>query len=191
MSIATTRGDDGQTSLARGGRISKADLRVEAYGMIDELIAQMGLARSICVHDATRALTKALQRELFLVSEAMASTPQDADVGPLVDPALVDALTEHVHRIEDLDGILLDWALPGEHPAAAAFDVARTTCRRAERAAVRLVESGQPVGANVVRYLNRLSDLLWLLGRRVEREAGADARLRSDRVSAPRWSRAW
>jgi cob(I)alamin adenosyltransferase len=104
---------------------------------------------------------------------------------------MVDALTDHVHRIEALEGVLSDWSLPGEHTAAAAYDVARTVCRRAERSVVRLVESGEEVDAVVVVYLNRLSDLLWLFGRLLELRAGVSARLRDDQHKGPRWSRAW
>jgi cob(I)alamin adenosyltransferase len=104
---------------------------------------------------------------------------------------MVDALTAHVHRIEATDGILADWSLPGEHPASAAFDVARTVCRRAERQVVRLIESGEPVNPQILAYLNRLSDLLWLLGRFVEKQAGVDARLRDSQAPGAKWSRAW
>ncbi len=190
VSIATTRGDDGRTNLANGGRVSKADLRVEAYGIVDELIAQMGLARSICDQPAAGALTRDLQRQLFGVCEALA-TPPNASTATLPVAADVAMLTEEIHRIERLDGIVLDWAIPGEHAAAAAFDVARTTCRRAERAVVRLVEGGHPVAPQVVPYLNRLSDLLWLIGRLVEHEAGAARRLRDEGSTGVNWSRAW
>ncbi len=104
---------------------------------------------------------------------------------------LIEVLTKEVHQTESIEGILLDWAVPGEHPAAAAFDVARTVCRRAERCVVRLAESGEEVDSQVIAYLNRLSDLLWLFGRLIELGAGVDARLRDEAHSGPRWSRAW
>jgi cob(I)alamin adenosyltransferase len=104
---------------------------------------------------------------------------------------MVDALTEQVHKIETTDGVLSDWSIPGEHSASAAYDMARTVCRRAERNLVRLMESGEDVGAFVVPYLNRLSDLLWLFGRLLELRAGVDARLRDTQHKGPRWSRAW
>src|SRR5262249_59598138 len=104
---------------------------------------------------------------------------------------MVDRLTDEVHRIEALQGILSDWSIPGEDPAAAAFDVARTVCRRAERAAVRLAESEDKVSPLAIMYLNRLSDLVWLLGRWVELRQGANAALRDDQHRGPRWSRAW
>jgi cob(I)alamin adenosyltransferase len=190
MSIATKTGDDGRTSLIGSQRVSKADLRVEVCGCLDELISQMGFARSICEHEETRTLVKELQRQLFLLSEEIASR-REGGAAPLVEAAHVEALTAHVHRIESQPGLVADWTLPGEYPAAAALDVARTICRRAERALVRLVDDPQPVGVNVIPYLNRLSDLLWLLGRLVEQAVGVDARLRAPEAVGPRWSRAW
>src|SRR5919202_1067923 len=143
MSIATKHGDKGKTGLIGGERVSKSDLRVEAYGTVDELGAALGLARSICADAEVRELTKAIQRELFVVAGAVAS-PAGAGATPTtyVTPEMVEALTAHVHRVEATEGILADWSLPGEHAPAAAYDVARTVCRRAERAVVRLAEAG-------------------------------------------------
>lgn len=192
MSIATKHGDKGETGLIGGGRVSKADLRVEAYGTVDELGAALGFARSICEDGEVRELTKAIQRELFTVAGAIASPEGGAgSKTTYVTPEMVEALTAHVTRIEGAEGILSDWSLPGEHAAAAAFDLARTVCRRAERCVVRLAESGVEVNEHVVAYLNRLSDLLWLMGRLLELRAGINTRLRDDEHKGPRWSRAW
>ncbi len=191
MSIATKRGDTGQTGLAGAVRVSKGHPRVEAYGTVDELNTFMGLARVITDDADVRRLVKEIQRELFSVGSALATAPTGGKKEPPVTTEMVDALTAEVHRIEAVDGILADWSIPGEHPASAAFDVARTVCRRAERHVVRLIESGDPVNPQILAYLNRLSDLLWLLGRFVEKQAGVDARLRDDKTSGARWSRAW
>lgn len=191
MSIATKRGDGGQTGLAGAVRVSKGHLRVEAYGTIDELNTFMGLARVMTGDADVTALVKTLQRELFTVGSAVATAPTGSKKEPPVTSDMVDALTAHVHRIEATDGILADWSLPGEHPASAAFDVARTVCRRAERQVVRLIESGDPVNPQILAYLNRLSDLLWLLGRLIEKRAGVNAALRDDKTPSARWSRAW
>lgn len=192
MSISTKRGDDGQTSLIGGRRVSKGDLRVEAYGAIDELISAMGFARSICENAEMRERTKEIQRELFVVSSSVATSPErKKKETPPVTRENVEALTRDVNRIEELEGLLDDWALPGEHPGAAAFDIARTTCRRAEREVVRLMESGEEVDSKVVAYLNRLSDLLWLFGRQLEKDAGVNGALRDEKHPGPRWSRAW
>jgi cob(I)alamin adenosyltransferase len=191
MSIATKHGDTGQTSLIGGMRVSKGDLQVEAYGSIDELISVMGFARSICEDAEVRDLTKAIQRELFAVSSAVATVPDKRKGASPITDEMVEALTTQVYRIEAIEGILADWSLPGEHAAAAAFDVARTVCRRAERLVVRLAESGGESYPQVIAYLNRLSDLLWLFGRLLELRAGVDARLRDEAHSGPKWSRAW
>jgi cob(I)alamin adenosyltransferase len=109
-----------------------------------------------------------------------------------VEPSLVDRLTTEVHRIEAIDGILADWSIPGEHRAAAAFDVARTICRRAERALVRLQEGGVAVQPATLAYVNRLSDLVWLFGRKLEHDAGVSSALREAAGKAGnRFSRAW
>jgi cob(I)alamin adenosyltransferase len=192
MSIATKHGDKGDTGLIGGARVSKADVRVEAYGTVDELGAAMGFARSICEDDEVRELTKSIQRELFTVAGAIASPAGGAESPTTyVTPEMVEALTAHVTRIEATEGILSDWSLPGDHAAAAAYDVARTVCRRAERRVVGLGETGAEINPHVVPYLNRLSDLLWLVGRLLELRAGLDTRLRDDEHTGPRWSRAW
>jgi cob(I)alamin adenosyltransferase len=199
MSISTKRGDTGQTSLIGGKRVSKADRRVEAYGTIDELISVMGFARSICENAEVRDRTKSIQRELFTVSAVVATGPMKKaakraakrEAPPAVTREMVDALTADVHEAEKIEGLLADWALPGGHAAAAAFDIARTICRRAERQVVRLGDKGEKVPANVLAYLNRLSDLLWLFGRRLEKEAGVDAALRDGKHPGTGWSRAW
>jgi cob(I)alamin adenosyltransferase len=192
MSIATKQGDKGDTGLIGGGRVSKADVRVEAYGTVDELGAALGFARSVCDDAEVRELAKSVQRELFTVAGAIASPAGGRESKTTyVTPEMVEALTAHVDRIEATEGILADWSLPGDHAAAAAFDVARTFCRRAERCVVRLAETGAEVNEQVVPYLNRLSDLIWLMGRLLELRAGVDARLRDDGHKGPRWSRAW
>ena|SRR6201986_2403142 len=192
MSIATKHGDKGDTGLIGGARVSKADVRVEAYGTVDELGAALGFARSICEDEEVVELAKSIQRELFTVAGAIASPAGGRESKTTyVTAEMVEALTSHVNRIEATEGILSDWSLPGDHAAAAAFDVARTVCRRAERCVVRLSETGVEVNEHVVSYLNRLSDLIWLMGRLLELRAGLDTRLRDDEHKGPRWSRAW
>jgi cob(I)alamin adenosyltransferase len=191
MSIATKAGDKGDTGLIGGERVSKADARVEAYGTIDELGAALGFARSICEDAEVRGLTREIQRELFAVSGAVANPRASEREEPYVTDAMVEQLTAHVHRIEATEGILSDWSLPGDHAAAAAYDVARTVCRRAERAVVRVAEGGEDIPPHVTAYLNRLSDLLWLFGRLLELRAGVNSRLRDGGHEGPKWSRAW
>jgi cob(I)alamin adenosyltransferase len=192
MSIATKRGDGGETSLAGGIRVSKGHPRVESYGTIDELNSALGLARALSADEVLRGELRAIQQDLFLLGSALATPPDSRKPQPEIGLENVEELTRRVQEIEAQEGILADWSIPGEHPAAAALDLARTICRRAERQIVRLRDSGEPVADAVVAYVNRLSDLLWLMARKVEAEAGADSSLRKlNGKSGPRWSRAW
>jgi cob(I)alamin adenosyltransferase len=190
-SIATQHGDGGQTRLIGGEQVLKSDLRVEAYGAIDELGAAMGFARSISGDEEVNKLTKEIQRELFLVAGSVANPRALQKQPPDVPLEMVERLTQEVHCLESLQGILTDWALPGDHTPAAAYDLARSVCRRAERDVVRLRETGEEVSDEVIRYLNRLSDLLWLFGRTLELRAGVNAKLRDEAHGGNQFSRAW
>ena len=190
MSIATTRGDGGQTGLAGGIRTSKADLQVESYGAVDELNASLGMARSFCADAEIRDWTESIQQTLFRLWSALATPPESKKPPPEITRADVDALTTLIHQMEATKNILSDWSLPSAHPQSAAFEVARTVCRRAERNAVRLAESGVEIKPEILAYLNRLSDVIWLFDRLIEVQAGVDASLRND-VTGPKWSRAW
>ena len=199
-SIATKTGDAGTTALVGGQRVSKSDIQVEAYGTVDELGASLGFARSICTNDDVKGWTESIQRDLFRVGSAL-STPVDKRKDSIILTADVDRLTDIVHQIEATDGILSDWSLPGADTSSAAYEVARTICRRAERLAVRFAEATvnpdiptpavPTVPPEAIAYLNRLSDLLWLFGRLIEVRAGIDTRLRTGDKAGPNFSRAW
>jgi cob(I)alamin adenosyltransferase len=191
MSIATTRGDGGQTGLAGGIRVSKADLRVEAYGSVDELNTVLGFARSICTNKDIHDWTEGIQRTLFRLGSALATPPESKKVPPVISSEDVEDLTKLVYQIEATEGILADWSIPGAHTESAAYEMARTACRRAERNAVRLGASGVAFKPEILSYLNRLSDVIWLFGRLIEVNAGVDARLRRGEAAGPKWSRAW
>jgi cob(I)alamin adenosyltransferase len=191
MSIATKRGDGGETGLVGGVRISKADLRVEAYGSIDELNTVLGFARSICKDKQIAEWTETIQRTLFRVGAALATPAVSENQPPVLSTEDIDRLTDLVHKIEATEGILSDWSLPGAHTESAAYEIARTVCRRAERAAVRLVEDGGMIQPAILPYLNRLSDTIWLFGRLIELNAGIESRLRPESKGGPKWSRAW
>ena len=191
MSISTTRGDNGQTGLAGGIRVSKADLRVEAYGTVDELNTVLGFARSICTNTQIATWTETIQRTLFRLGSALATPPESKKQPPVISPEDVAMLAGLVHQIEATEGILSDWSLPGAHPQSAAYEVARTVCRRAERATVRFVENDGVVKPEILAFLNRLSDVIWLFGRLIEFNAGVEARLRPEDKTGPKWSRAW
>jgi len=186
MSIATRQGDGGQTRLIYGARVSKADLQVEAYGAQDELNAFLGLARASCPDERTRKELEGLQRDTFVVGAQLATPPERrAELKTRVSPEMTARLDAVVADIETIPGLLDDWALPGATQDGAAIDCARVVARRAERCAVRLVEweraemSDAPDSEELLRYLNRVSDVLWLLGRRLEIERGVDGALRS------------
>jgi cob(I)alamin adenosyltransferase len=166
MKIYTKTGDTGQTSLSRGGRVAKDDLRVETYGSIDELNAFIGLA--LCdVHDAEIAqILLRLQSECFIAGAELA-TKSDSNSTP---PEM--AITEDfIQRLEcEIDSFaaqmppLTQFILPGGSRAAAAIHVARTVCRRAERRIVELSKS-EYVSDKLLKYINRLSDHLFMLAR--------------------------
>lgn len=191
MSIATKTGDQGKTALPGGARVSKANPRVECYGTIDELISFLGLARSLANDTEVNEWTRGIQRELFKVGSAIGTAPDARKPAPEITAEMIAALDAEVARIEAMPGILNDWSVPGELPGAAAFDVARTVCRRAERLAVALHEASELPDGRVLVYLNRLSDVLWLVSRVLELRAGADASLRPKDQPGSRWSRAW
>ena len=184
-------GDAGETGLGGGGRVSKGDARVEAYGAIDELNATIGLARTLCEDAEIGAALRAIQRELFAVGSSISTKPESGGSVPVVSAEMVARLDALVERLEAEPGVLRDWSIPGEFAESAPFDVARAICRRAERANVRYVTNGGIVQPTVLEYLNRLSDVLWLCARVIEVRHGIDARLRDDDHPGPPWSRAW
>src|SRR5262249_19558700 len=151
-----------------------------------------GFARSVCEDQEIAAFTKSVQQDLFKIGSSLATPNESPKPQVVIDPALVDRLTAEVHRLEAIEGMLADWSIPGEHRAAAAYDLSRTICRRAERCLVRLQESGATVQPAILSYLNRLSDLLWLFGRKLEHDAGVSGSLRAvTGKSGNRFSRAW
>ena len=191
-SISTMRGDAGETSLAGGVRVSKGSLRVETYGTVDELNSSLGLARSICEDGEMAAFTRNVQQDLFKIGSSLATPAESPKPQIVIDAALTERLTGEVHRLEAIDGMLADWSIPGAHRAAAAYDVARTICRRAERSLVRLQESGAAVQPAILSYVNRLSDLLWLFGRKLELDSGVNGSLREvTGKTGNRFTRAW
>jgi cob(I)alamin adenosyltransferase len=151
----------------------------------------LGFARSICENKEIADWTETIQRTLFRVGSALATPPESKKQPPEISTEDIDMLTDLVHKIEATEGILSDWSLPGAHTQSAAYEVARTVCRRAERAAVRFIENGGVVQPTVLPYLNRLSDVIWLFGRLIEFNAGVESRLRPESKGGPKWSRAW
>lgn len=183
--VATTRGDDGTTGLLFGGeRIDKDDLRVEAYGTVDEAVAALGLARAnLGVKRRIGTLPSGLgglaplilryQRELFVVGAELATNP-DAwdrlqDGKTRVSEDMVRAVERDLIELEASIEMPSEFVVPGETPTSAALELARTILRRAERRAVSLQRAGNIPGPHLVPYLNRLADLVWVLARAAER----------------------
>jgi cob(I)alamin adenosyltransferase len=167
--IYTTTGDDGTTGMLYGGRVPKDDPVTEAYGTTDEAVAVLGLARSLSTDATIAQEILTLQRELFVVGADLATNPAErGKLEPGVSLVTV-AMTERLER--RIDALVAERPLPsffvvaGANPASAALDVARATVRRAERAVVGLERGGREVNPEVRRYLNRLSDLVFVLAR--------------------------
>jgi len=167
--IYTRTGDGGTTRLATGRTVSKSDPRVETYGGIDETNACIGLARLHTAADETLdPMLARIQNELFDLGADL-STPARADETAGAVLRILDSQVERLEgEIDELNGVLpplASFVLPGGSPAAAALHLARTVARRAERDAVRLAESGETVSGPDMRYLNRLSDFLFVAAR--------------------------
>ena len=176
MKIYTRTGDEGATALFGGGRVEKDHPRVEAYGDVDELNAALGLARSIDMMPRIDEVLVPVQRDLFAIG-ALLATPDHQKMREQLSKARIDE-----QRIEELERAidiceqelepLRSFIIPGGTPKAAALHVARTVCRRAERRVVRLAHE-EELPALVIIYLNRLSDLLFMLARVANSRAGA------------------
>src|SRR5262245_11303578 len=169
-------GDDGTTGLLGGGRAAKDDVRIEAYGTVDEASSAIGMAKALTGDERVREIAEGLQRDLYRLGAELATSPDatgrfvtttEADVAGL-DALLVELEAE----VPMPEGFIL----PGSTPASAALDLARTVVRRAERRCVTLAGSGGLANEQVGRYLNRLSLLLFVLGRYEEARAGRSAR---------------
>ena len=171
MSIATRTGDDGTTALMYGRRVGKADPRVEAYGTVDELNAALGLARAHAALPLVQEEILAVQKQLVALMGELAVAPEDlaryraTEKYPKLEQGALTRLDALVAKIEGEKIKFEGWATPGASVASAALDVARTVCRRAER---RVVELDEAETALAIRYLNRLSDVLWLMARYTE-----------------------
>ena len=175
MSIATKGGDGGQTGLAGGMRLSKADLQVESYGSVDELNSVLGWARAVGLLADVDDLIRRIQNELFAVGAELATPDPAAHGTDWIGDEQIAALEQAIDRLDGPLAPLKQFILPGGTPAAAALHVARSVCRRAERRVVTLSRPGpHSVRGSIVVYLNRLGDLLFVLARAVNHAAGQD-----------------
>lgn len=177
LKIYTRTGDRGDTALFGGGRVGKDDVRVDAYGDVDELNASLGLARAIELMPRIDEVLVPIQRDLFAIGALLATPDRDKMHEQLAKARLDEGrIAELEHAIDEGERELAPlqaFILPGGTPKAAALHVARTVCRRAERRVVAFARSVE-VPPLVVMYLNRLSDLLFVLARVANHRAGAD-----------------
>jgi cob(I)alamin adenosyltransferase len=179
VKIYTRTGDQGQTSLLGGGRVFKDDLRVAAYGDIDELNAALGAAMALEPAEFERDLLESIQKDLFAIGGRLASpdpgrVPKTAAKTEL-KPERIAALEQAIDRADAELAPLSAFILPGGTPKAAMFHLARTVCRRAERSVVALHRQA-PVPEAILAYLNRLGDLLFTLARLLNHRSGVAER---------------
>jgi cob(I)alamin adenosyltransferase len=177
-SPVTKTGDKGETGLLYGGRVSKTDPRVEAYGTVDEAVSALGLARALCTKPKVKELLLKVQKELYLVGGELATDPSQYEKlqqnFQTVTTAMVEGLEAAIKELEVLIQVPRSFVVPGATPGSAALDLARTVARRAERRIVGLKEAGLVTNPEVVRYVNRLSDLVYELARLEAKDEGTD-----------------
>ena len=183
--VATGKGDDGTTGLLYGGpRISKDDLRTEAYGTIDEAVAALGMGRAALPDDAggteLRAIILRIQRELFVAGAELATTPEAwsrlEDGRTRVDESMLAGVETLLADLEARIAMPSEFVVAGETPASAALELARTILRRAERRAISLQRERLVPGPWLTPYLNRLADLVWVMARFAESLEAVEAR---------------
>ncbi len=177
MKIYTRSGDEGETGLFGGGRVPKSHIRVEAYGAVDELNATLGMAVQTVADSEISARIQRIQQDLFTLGASLA-TPgaEDGSARAKVPPIPLERIQEMEAWIDEATEEtppLTSFILPGGGPGSASLHLARTVCRRAERGVVRL-NSQEPTDPGILRYLNRLSDLLFVLARLENHRAGVE-----------------
>ncbi|MDH7514724.1 MAG: cob(I)yrinic acid a,c-diamide adenosyltransferase [Bacteroidota bacterium] len=178
MRVSTKTGDDGMTSLFGGGRVSKASARIEACGAVDELNAFIGFARAVPPIEEIDAMLGSVQEDLFALGAHLAAAPGKRGTVPRLERARTERLEREMDTIEPLLEPLRTFIVPGGSETAARIHLCRVVCRRTERAVVGLAER-EKIDPETIRYLNRLSDFLFLLARYGDR-AGGVPRVRND-----------
>jgi cob(I)alamin adenosyltransferase len=173
MSIVTKTGDNGTTALMYNRRVLKCHPRVEACGCVDELNSTLGLARATAEHDSVRQSLLSIQKDLVILMGELATAVKDLpryvkDGHSLVTSRLTGKLDKLARGIEAEGAAFKGWAIPGASVHSAALHLARAICRRAERRVCALQEKDQLQNPEIIVYLNRLSDLMWLLAGWVE-----------------------
>ncbi len=175
MKIYTKTGDQGTTALFGGKRISKADLRIDAYGTVDELNAYIGLLRDLDVNHKRKGFLIEIQDRLFTIGSILATEPGNNKVKiPALQVENIQTLEKEIDSMEGELPPMRVFVLPGGHTSVSFGHIARTVCRRAERLAVALDDQEKKVDLLVIQYLNRLSDYLFVLCRKMASELGAE-----------------
>lgn len=164
MKIYTARGDQGQTDLL-GERVSKGDPRIDLLGELDESTSSIGFARSLATWGNGAELLLTVQRDLYQVMAELAFTPETLPEKFVFQAERVDWLESSIAAVQESVELPREFVVPGESTPGAALDVSRTVVRRTERVAVALAEEGTPINAEIIRYLNRLSSLLFIIAR--------------------------
>ena len=167
MKIYTKTGDKGTTSLIGGTRVSKSHLRIEAYGTVDELNSYTGLCRDLLTDETSTAVLQEIQDRLFTIGSALACDPEKETKMKIPDltEADITQLEKGIDQMNDRLPAMKSFILPGGHPSISHLHIARCICRRAERCCVRLESEKNGVEPLIIKYLNRLSDYLFVLAR--------------------------
>ena len=167
MKIYTKTGDKGTTSLIGGTKVSKAHLRIEAYGTVDELNSYTGLCKDLIQDNNSKTVLQEIQDRLFTIGSALACDPQKETKIKIPDlkEEDINLLENEIDRMNEILPPMKSFILPGGHPSISHLHIARCICRRAERCCVRLESEQNEVAPIIIKYLNRLSDYLFMLAR--------------------------
>ncbi len=176
--IYTKYGDQGETSLLYGGRVSKDDAHTEAYGIMDEAVSTIGLARAMSQDETVQKILRELQWDLFTIAAELATDPQRYDLFKRhfkpVTPEMVIGIEKLIDDLEEKMEMPNSFILPGGSPSSAAIDMARSIIRTAERRTVALKKEGKLTNPDILSYMNRLGDLLFVLARYQDRDMPLD-----------------
>ncbi len=174
MKIYTKTGDKGTTALFGGKRVSKADLRIETYGTVDELNSYVGLVRDQPTNQNRKNILVEIQDRLFTIGSILATEPGNTKVRiPFLIPEDITVLEKEIDAMDASLPPMKSFVLPGGHQSVSFCHVARTVCRRAERLVIAL-DAQEKIDALVIQYLNRLSDYLFMLSRKMSAELNAE-----------------
>lgn len=172
--ITTKTGDNGTTGLLFGGRVLKSDARVEAFGTIDEAVSSLGLARALISDPEVKSIVETLQRDLFIVAAELATLEPNRDqlveTNNVVNESMVQKVEELTDSLKGNLNLPNAFVVPGDSLESSAIDVSRTLIRKAERRVVALYENKHVQNRDLLRYLNRASDLAYVIGRYLDRE---------------------